>query len=117
MGRSEFQDPEEMNDEESIRVIHRLRLAQREALGQLPTVTVPDKATREWRGLIAGRQDLIGRRVALQNASAPCWSARGCPRRVATAPGLRRGCKRSRSTPGPWPSVVPTNWGACWSCR
>jgi transposase len=44
-----------------------LRLAQLEALGQLPTVVIPPKQTREWRGLIAYRQDLVGRRVALQN--------------------------------------------------
>jgi transposase len=44
-----------------------LRLAQLAALGQLPTVTIPAKQTREWRGLIAYRQRLVGRRVALQN--------------------------------------------------
>jgi transposase len=44
-----------------------LRLAQLEALGQLPTVTIPAKPTREWRSLIAYRQRLVGRRVALQN--------------------------------------------------
>ena len=44
-----------------------LRLAQLEALGQLPTVVIPPKQTREWRALIAYRQDLVGRRVALQN--------------------------------------------------
>src|SRR5262245_42755723 len=44
-----------------------LRLAQLQALGQLPTVTVPDVATRQWRALIAHRQALVGRRVALQN--------------------------------------------------
>ena len=44
-----------------------LRLAQLEALGQLPTVTIPPKQTREWRALIAGRQRLVGRRVAVQN--------------------------------------------------
>jgi transposase len=44
-----------------------LRLAQLEALGQLPTVVIPPKQTREWRGLIAYRQDLVGRRVAVQN--------------------------------------------------
>ena len=37
-----------------------LRLAQQEALGQLLTVAVPDKATREWRALIAGRPALVG---------------------------------------------------------
>lgn len=44
-----------------------LRLAQLEALGQLPTVAIPPKATREWRALIAFRQSLVGRRVAVQN--------------------------------------------------
>ncbi len=43
------------------------RLAQLEALGQLPTVVIPPKATREWRALIAFRQNLVGRRVAVQN--------------------------------------------------
>jgi len=41
-----------------------LRLAQLEALGQLPTVTVPSKEVREWRSLIATRAWLVGRRVA-----------------------------------------------------
>jgi transposase len=44
-----------------------LRLAQLFALGQLPTVTVPPSATRQWRALIAARQALVGRRVAVQN--------------------------------------------------
>src|SRR5262249_47680842 len=43
------------------------RLAQLFALGQLPTVTVPPPATRQWRALIASRQALVGRRVAAQN--------------------------------------------------
>jgi transposase len=44
-----------------------LRLAQLEALGQLPTVVIPPKAIREWRALMAFRQTLVGRRVAVQN--------------------------------------------------
>lgn len=44
-----------------------LRLAQLEALGQLPTVAIPPKATREWRALIAFRQKLVSRRTAVQN--------------------------------------------------
>jgi transposase len=44
-----------------------LRLAQLEASGQLPTVALPAKAVREKRALIAGRQRLVGRRVAAQN--------------------------------------------------
>jgi hypothetical protein len=43
------------------------RLAQREALGQLPTVVVPSKPTRQWRALISYRQVLVGRRVTIQN--------------------------------------------------
>ena len=41
-----------------------LRLAHLEALGQLPTVAVPDKKVREWRALIAHRQALVTQRVA-----------------------------------------------------
>jgi transposase len=56
-----------------------LRLAQLEALGQLPTVTLPDKATREWRGLIACRQALVGRRVAAQNRIRALLVGQGLP--------------------------------------
>lgn len=56
-----------------------LRLAQLEALGQLPTVVVPPKQTREWRGLIACRQDLVGRRVALQNRIRAVLVGQGLP--------------------------------------
>jgi transposase len=56
-----------------------LRLAQLEALGQLPTVTVPDKPTREWRALIAGRQDLVSRRVGLQNRIRAILVGQGLP--------------------------------------
>lgn len=56
-----------------------LRLAQLEALGQLPTVTVPAQTTREWRGLIALRQNLIGRRVAVQNQIRACLLGQGLP--------------------------------------
>src|SRR3954469_7695473 len=35
-----------------------LRLAQLEALGELPTAVVPEKRVREWRALIAHRQAL-----------------------------------------------------------
>jgi transposase len=44
-----------------------LRLAQLDALGQLPEVVTPPKPVREWRALIACRQHLVGRRVAAQN--------------------------------------------------
>lgn len=44
-----------------------LRLVELERLGQLPTVRVPPKAERDWKALIAHRQALVGRRVAIQN--------------------------------------------------
>jgi transposase len=44
-----------------------LRLAQLQALGQLPTVVIPPQQTRQWRALIACRQALVGRRCAAQN--------------------------------------------------
>src|SRR6185312_5099292 len=44
-----------------------LRLAQLHLLGQLPTVMLPTSAVRQWRSLIAVRQALVGRRVAVQN--------------------------------------------------
>jgi transposase len=56
-----------------------LRLAQLQALGQLPTVTVPDVATRQWRALIAHRQAQIGRRVALQNRVRALLVGQGLP--------------------------------------
>src|SRR5262249_16941386 len=55
------------------------RLAQRFALGQLPTVTVPPPATRQWRALIASRQALVGRRVAVQNRVRAILVAQGLP--------------------------------------
>jgi transposase len=68
-----------------------LRLAQLQALHQLPAVVIPPKPIREWRSLIAHRQALVGRRVTLQNRirsillvqgrPAPCgaraWAAAG----------------------------------------
>jgi transposase len=69
-----------------------LRLAQLRALGQLPTVTVPPVQTRQWRALIAGRQDLLGRRVAVQNRVRALFVGQGLPaprgHRAWTATGL-----------------------------
>jgi transposase len=56
-----------------------LRLAQLFALGQLPTVTVPPPATRQWRSLIAARQALVGRRVATQNQIRALFLGQGLP--------------------------------------
>jgi transposase len=69
-----------------------LRLAQLQALGQLPTVAVPPPATRQWRALIAGRQALLGRRVAVQNRIRALFVGQGLPAprgwRAWTAAGL-----------------------------
>jgi transposase len=56
-----------------------LRLAELEALGQLPTVTLPDATARQRRALIAHRQALVGRRVAAQNRIRSLFAGRGLP--------------------------------------
>jgi transposase len=56
-----------------------LRLAQLEALGQLPTVALPDTQTRQWRQLISHRQLLVGRRVAAQNRIRAILVGQGLP--------------------------------------
>ncbi len=56
-----------------------LRLAQLYVLDQLPTVTLPPTAIRQWRSLIAVRQALVGRRVAVQNRIRSIFVAQGMP--------------------------------------
>jgi transposase len=56
-----------------------LRLAQLYALGQLPTVTLPPTTVRQWRSLIAVRQALVGRRIAVQNRIRALFVAQGLP--------------------------------------
>jgi transposase len=56
-----------------------VRLAELAALGQLPTVALPDPATRQRRALIAHRQALVGRRVATQNRIRAIFAAQGLP--------------------------------------
>jgi len=68
------------------------RLAELEALGRLPTVVLPDPATRQRRALIAHRQALVGRRTATQNRIRAVFAAQGLPsprgHRAWTATGL-----------------------------
>jgi transposase len=56
-----------------------LRLAQLYLLSQLPTVTLPPTTVRQWRSLIACRQALVGRRVAVQNRIRALFVAQGLP--------------------------------------
>jgi transposase len=56
-----------------------LRLAQLYLLGQLPTVSLPPTAVRQWRSLMACRQALVGRRVAVQNRMRALFVAQGLP--------------------------------------
>ena len=56
-----------------------LRLAQLYLLGQLPTVTLPPTAIRQWRSLIACRQSLVGQRVVVQNRIRALFVAQGLP--------------------------------------
>jgi len=55
------------------------RLAQLYLLEQLPTVTLPPTSVRQWRSLIACRQTLVGRRVAVQNRIRALFVAQGLP--------------------------------------
>jgi transposase len=68
------------------------RLAQLEALGQVPVVVVPDRLVREWRALIAHRQALVAQRVAAQNRIRSILLGQGLPAprgaRAWTAAGL-----------------------------
>jgi transposase len=56
-----------------------LRLAQLYLLDQLPTVTLPPTTVRQWRSLIACRQALVGRRIAVQNRIRALFVAQGLP--------------------------------------
>src|SRR5262245_33012239 len=55
------------------------RLAQLYRLDQLPTVTLPPTTVRQWRSLIACRQVLVGRRIAVQNRIRALFVAQGLP--------------------------------------
>jgi transposase len=56
-----------------------LRLVQLYLLGQLPTVTLSPTTVRQWRSLIANRQALVGRRIAVQNRIRALFVAQGLP--------------------------------------
>jgi transposase len=68
------------------------RLAELEAIGQSPTVALPDPPTRQRRMPIASRQGPVGRRVACQNRIRALVAGQGLPtprgHRAWTAVGL-----------------------------
>ncbi len=55
------------------------RLAELYVLGQLPTVRVPSRPTRQRRALIEHRQKLVGRRVAVQSRIRAIFVGQGLP--------------------------------------
>src|SRR5262245_50548957 len=55
------------------------RLARLEAMGELPTVRIPPVSVRERRSLIAFRQALLARRVAVQNQIRSVFLGQGVP--------------------------------------
>ena len=92
-----------------------LRLAQLFALGQLPTVTVPPPATRQWRALIATRQALVGRRAAAQNRARAILVGQGLPAPAGRRRGPSWAWRGSASTPSHSPAAAPTSCGAACS--
>ena len=80
------------------------RLAELEALGQLPPVVVPEKPVREWRALIAHRQALVAHRVAAQNRIRAILVGQGLPAprgaKAWTATGLAGIAQHARPLAG-----------------
>ena len=76
-----------------------LKLAQLSAVNQLGTVHIPERETRQWRALIAYRQQLVRRRTKIKNhirdlllregellpRGAKCWSREGVAALAAKA--------------------------------
>ncbi len=56
-----------------------LKLAKLASLGELPTVTLPAKAVREWKSLIGLRKRLVGERVRGQNRLRALLVSQGLP--------------------------------------
>src|SRR4051812_23914938 len=88
------------------------RLAELQAIGQLPTVSLPEPAVRQRRMLIAVRQELVGRRVACQNRIRALFAVQGLPAPRGRGRGGWpdwRGSRRSRRNSA---SAAPRSCGA-----
>jgi transposase len=84
-----------------------LRLAQLEALQQLPTVTIPPKPVREWRALIAHRQALVCRRVAIQNKIRAILVVQGLPAPIGARAWTELGLQGLAQLARPWKDCAP----------
>jgi transposase len=84
-----------------------LRLAQLQALNQLPTVVIPPKPIREWRSLIAHRQALVGRRVTVQNRIRAIVLVQGLPAPVGARAWASAGLKELQSLSRPLSECSP----------
>ena len=73
-----------------------LKLAKLSAVGQLPTVRLPDARTRQWRALIAYRGKLVGRRTAIKNSIRSLLDRQGYWTAVGKAAWMVAGLKRLR---------------------
>jgi len=85
-----------------------LRLAQLQALNQLPTVVIPPKPIREWRALIAHRQALVSRRVALQNRIRSILLVQGLPAPCGACAWASAGLNQFRALAQPLSDCSPS---------
>jgi len=87
-----------------------LRLAQLEALHQLPAVTVPPKPVREWRALIAHRQALVCRRVTVQNKIRAILVVQGLPAPCGARAWTESGLAGLTQLARPLAACAPAEW-------
>ena len=87
-----------------------LRLAQLEALGQLPTVDLPAADVRNWRALIAYRQRLVAKRVAVQNRLRALLVGQGLAAPCGAAAWSERGLAHFRALAAPLDGCAPEDW-------
>jgi transposase len=87
-----------------------LRLAQLEALGQLPTVELPGPAVRNWRALIAYRQRLVAKRVAVQNRLRALLVGQGLTAPRGAAAWSERGLAHFRALAAPLEGCAAEDW-------
>jgi transposase len=85
-----------------------LRLAQLQALNQLPRVVIPPKAIREWRSLLAHRQALVSRRVSLQNRIRSILLLQGLPVPRGACAWASAGLNQFRAWAQPLADCSPT---------